>query len=65
MNYRDFKAWVDENMILNGFNLTETLMQRLFSYLDPHKKGFISEYDWIRDFENFPNVMEINVKSIC
>jgi hypothetical protein len=38
---------------LKGFNLTDQLMQQLFSELDPHKKGFLSESDWMLAFGGF------------
>lgn len=44
------KKWVESNQALRGFNLTEGLYKRLFSDLDPHKKGYLTENDWINSF---------------
>ena len=53
MKYRDFKEFINENHSLKGFNLTDQLLQKLFSELDPHKKGFLSESDWETAFSGF------------
>jgi Ca2+-binding EF-hand superfamily protein len=53
VKYRDFKDFIDETNALKGFNLTDQLMQQLFSELDPHKKGFLSESDWMLAFGGF------------
>lgn len=50
--FSSFKHWIENNQILIGFNLTEKLLQRFFSYLDPHKKGFLTAQDWINIFGN-------------
>ena len=39
--------------MLTGFNLTKQLQQQLFSEIDAHKKGYISENDWILAFSQF------------
>ena len=51
--YRMFKKWCLDNQALSGFNLTEELMQQLFSDLDPHKKGHLTENDWINAFGSY------------
>ncbi len=51
--YSNFMKWVDKNDALRGFDLTEKLMQEIFSDLDPHKKGYVTEDDWINAFSNF------------
>jgi hypothetical protein len=33
--------------------LTPPLIQQLFSELDPHKKGYLSEQDWSSAFKAF------------
>ena len=43
----------DQNNVLSGFDLTESLMWEIFSDLDPHKKGYLTEQDWINNFGNF------------
>lgn len=53
VKYRDFKEFLDENNALKGFNLTDQLLQQLFSELDPHKKGFLTESDWTQAFGGF------------
>jgi len=30
--------------------MTLALIQKLFSELDPHKKGYLSEHDWTNAF---------------
>lgn len=53
IKYRDFKEFMEQTNALKGFNLTDQLLQQLFSELDPHKKGFLSESDWIQAFGGF------------
>lgn len=48
-----FKSFVDKTDCLQGLNLTVPLMQRLFSEIDPHKKGFININDWKSAFKSF------------
>lgn len=50
VNYAMFKKWIEANQALTGFNLTEGLYKRLFSDLDPHKKGYLTETDWVNSF---------------
>ncbi|OMJ84015.1 hypothetical protein SteCoe_14938 [Stentor coeruleus] len=42
----NFINWVNENQVLTEYRLTNQLLQNLFAYLDPHKKGFLSQEDW-------------------
>jgi len=53
VRYKDFKNFMDETNALKGFNLTDQLLQQLFSELDPHKKGFLTESDWKLAFGGF------------
>lgn len=46
ITYEQFKNWVEPRGILHGFNLTENLLKELFSDIDPHKKGHLTENDW-------------------
>jgi hypothetical protein len=46
VNFSNFSDFVDKNDALRGFNLTAPLMQKLFAYMDPHKKSFMSLKDW-------------------
>lgn len=48
-----FKSFVEAQDCLQGLNLTVPLLQRLFSELDPHKKGFINRNDWKNAFKQF------------
>ena len=57
MKFSQFKTWVENNKILAGFNMTDKLLQKLFADLDPHKKGYLSEVDWLNAFSMpIPNV---------
>ena len=38
---------------MSGFNLTGPLVQKLFSELDPHRKGFLNINDWRNSFKTF------------
>ena len=53
MDYATFKKWAEEKNVLNGFNLTDKLMQELFSDLDPHKKGHLTINDWETTFKGY------------
>lgn len=53
IDFTAFKAFLDKSRFLNGFNLTTKLQQQLFSELDAHKKGFITENDWNLAFSQF------------
>lgn len=44
--YDRFLKWVTDTNAMKGFDLTEKLMQDLFSDLDQHKKGYLTEQDW-------------------
>lgn len=50
MNYNNFVQWIEKNQAIQGFNLTENLIQEFFASLDPHKKGYLSENDWQNAF---------------
>ncbi|KRX05153.1 hypothetical protein PPERSA_06787 [Pseudocohnilembus persalinus] len=47
-----FKEWLQQNKVLQGLELTNNLLQQLFSELDAHKKGYLSKQDWINVFGN-------------
>lgn len=53
MKFSQFKNWIENNRILSGFNMTEKLLQKLFADLDPHKKGYLSEVDWLNAFNGY------------
>ncbi|KAL4466773.1 hypothetical protein ABPG74_010370 [Tetrahymena malaccensis] len=61
--YTKFKQWIDENRVLKGFNLTEKLLQQLFSDFDPHKKGYLSEHDWVSQLKSYDST-EMMIKEI-
>ncbi len=48
-----FKNFIEDNRALAGFNLTINLIQKLFAELDPHKKGYLTEQDWLNAFSSF------------
>lgn len=48
--YSQFYKWLEDSRALTGFNLTEKLVQEVFSDLDPHKKGYLTENDWLNAF---------------
>lgn len=62
-----FKSFVDSQDCLHGLNLTVPLLQRLFSELDPHKKGFINITDWKNAFKSFgwKDQLVIEIKNIA
>ncbi|KAL4476370.1 hypothetical protein ABPG74_010103 [Tetrahymena malaccensis] len=53
VTYSRFVKWIEQSDALQGFNLTDKLSQQLFSYLDPHKKGFITIKDWKNCLSNY------------
>ena len=53
ISFDQFKKFIEETRALVGFNLTVPLIQKLFSELDPHKKGYLSETDWSNAFKSF------------
>ena len=59
IRFKDFRDYVSENIALDGFNLTTKLMQQLYCFLDPHKKGYLSEVDWQKAFGNFMGQVDV------
>jgi hypothetical protein len=53
ITYQQFKVFVDQQDCLKGMNLTTPLLQKLFSELDPHKKGYLNILDWKNAFKSF------------
>jgi len=51
--YKTFKAWIEDNNVLQGFNLTSNLMMQFFADLDPHRKGYLTYNDWQLAFQNY------------
>ena len=48
--YSQFEKWVEDSRALFGFDLTEKLLQHVYSDCDPHKKGYLTETDWLNSF---------------
>jgi Ca2+-binding EF-hand superfamily protein/nucleoid DNA-binding protein len=46
VTFEQFSKWLAQTRVLISYRLTQQLMQELFAYLDPHKKGFLSRDDW-------------------
>ena len=46
----NFLSWIQTHNILQGFNLTRDLLCKLFAWLDPHRKGYLTEADWLHLF---------------
>jgi Ca2+-binding EF-hand superfamily protein len=53
ITFEKFSKFMEESRALQGFNLTHSLMQQLFSHLDPHKKGYLTENDWKNAFQGY------------
>lgn len=53
LKFNQFSAFLEREHALQGFNLTAPLIQKLFSELDPHKKGFLNINDWRNAFKTF------------
>ncbi|KAL4493987.1 hypothetical protein ABPG72_022004 [Tetrahymena utriculariae] len=64
VTYSRFVKWIEQSDALHGFNLTDKLSQQLFSYLDPHKKGFITIKDWKNCLSNYLGYEEVKLKEI-
>ena len=50
VTFENFNSFVMRENALSGFNLTQPLLQKLFSELDPHKKGHLNQNDWRNAF---------------
>jgi len=57
-----FKRYVERTHILNGFNMTLPLIQKLFAELDPHKKGYLTESDWVNAFQAFKHSDQLMIE---
>lgn len=53
VNYKKFKEFIIKHDALRGFNLTESLYQKLYAELDPHKKTYLNLADWNSAFQTF------------
>jgi Ca2+-binding EF-hand superfamily protein len=50
---RLFSNWVEQKRVLIGFELTDQLVQQVFSEVDPHKKGYVTLDDWLNAFSGY------------
>jgi Ca2+-binding EF-hand superfamily protein len=48
-----FRKFLDDTRALSGFNLSKQLVNELFSEIDPHKKGYLVENDWVNAFGSY------------
>ena len=62
LTFEQFKKFVEKLHALNGFNMTAPLLQQLFAEIDPHKKGFLTEHDWIHAFQPFRHSEQILIE---
>ena len=46
ITYESFSNWLSTTQVINEYRLTNQLIQQLFAYLDPHKKGYLNIDDW-------------------
>ena len=53
ITFDQFKRFIENNQALAGFNMTLPLIQKLYAELDPHKKGFLTESDWVNALAAF------------
>jgi Ca2+-binding EF-hand superfamily protein len=53
MTYKQFAKWVEDKRVLIGFDLTDQLLQQVFSEIDPHKKGYVTLDDWLNAFAGY------------
>lgn len=53
MTLKQLTGWIDSIQALQGFNLTDKLIQTLFADLDPHKKGYLTQTDWENAFGGY------------
>lgn len=53
INVAQFRAFLDTTRALHGFDLSNQLQYELFTEIDPHKKGFITENDWSNAFKAY------------
>ncbi|CDW87512.1 ef hand family protein [Stylonychia lemnae] len=56
IRYGDFLNFINKYNVLNGFNLTNQLLQKLFAAMDPHRKGYLTMNDWKLHFSEFKNI---------
>ena len=62
LKFNQFHAFLEREHALQGFNLTQPLIQKLFSEIDPHKKGFLNINDWRNAFKTFNSADQLIVE---
>lgn len=53
VNFPLFKAFMEKHNILDGFDISVSLLQQLFAELDPHCKTYLTLKDWQSAFDPF------------
>jgi len=51
VNFEAFERFVRGIQALDGFAVTQKLLQQVFAELDPHKKTFLEKRDWVTAFK--------------
>ncbi|KAL4471529.1 hypothetical protein ABPG74_008422 [Tetrahymena malaccensis] len=64
IEYQKLNDWILQTNALFGFNLTETLLQQLFAYMDPHKKGYITQDDWVECLKIYTESKDIPLSDL-
>jgi hypothetical protein len=59
LKLHDFLHFLDRDNVLHGFNLSRDLKCKLFAWLDPHRKGYLSLQDWLMLFDKKEDVESI------
>lgn len=53
VNFPMFKAFVEKHNLLEGFDISASLLQQLYGELDPHRKTYLTLQDWQSAFDSF------------
>jgi len=53
VNCIQFKDFIDRHHALDGFQMSNSLVQKLFGEMDPHKKTYLTLKDWESCFGTF------------
>jgi len=59
MKLNEFLHFLDKHNVLQGFNLARDLKCKLFAWLDPHRKGYLSLQDWLMLFDKKEDIESI------
>mmetsp|Transcript_28903 Transcript_28903/g.27809 ORF Transcript_28903/g.27809 Transcript_28903/m.27809 type:complete len:117 (+) Transcript_28903:3667-4017(+) len=65
VTFVQFRRFLENYNILAGYNLTHQLFQELFASVDPHKKGYLTQADFLQAFQdhNWQNQCLIELKN--